>query len=35
MEAVACKNDVSKEISGPLEKATGCTEGEARKMDDL
>jgi len=35
IEAVGCKNDVLKEISGPLGKAMGCTKGEARKMDDL
>lgn len=33
-EALGRKKDVSKEISGPSGKATDCTEGEARRMDD-
>ena len=34
-EAVGHKKDVMKEISGPSGKATGCTKGEACRMDDL
>jgi hypothetical protein len=33
-ETVGHKKDVSKEISGSSRKATDCTEGEARRMDD-